>query len=205
MIGKIIALVGPSGVGKDFSKKAIKKQLIHFSEPTVYTTRPRRVSDGKDRKTISLRDFSEMKDQGKLIGAHQLFGKEGHWYGFSREEIDQFLEKGETVLTEIHPDNVRIFKKIYQEKLFTVALMAEQEYLEHNLRSRRSEQEEEIKRRITDSQKEVETIKELREAGLIDSFVEVGWDNRETLSEIMVERVSGEVKSLSRENKLNLS
>ncbi len=205
MNGKIIAIVGPSGVGKDFSKKAIKKKLVNFSEPTVYTTRPRRTLDGKDRKTISLKDFLEMKDQGKLIGAHQLFGKEGYWYGFSQEEIDQFLEKGETVLTELHPDNVRIFKKIYQEKLLTIALMAEQEYLEHNLRNRKSEKEEEIKRRLADSQKELEAIKELREAGLIDSFVEVGWDNRDALSEIMAERVSGEVKSLSRENKLNLS
>ncbi len=204
MIGKIIAIVGPSGVGKDFSKKAIKKKLVNFSEPTVYTTRVRRTSDGKDRKTISLKDFLEMKDQGKLIGAHQLFGKEGHWYGFYRKEIDQLLEKGETILTELHPDNVRIFKKTYQEKLFMVALMAEQEYLEKNLRNRKSEQEEEIKRRLVDSQKELEMIKELREDGLIDSFVEVSWENRNDLSEIIVERVSNEIKPLFKENKLNL-
>jgi guanylate kinase len=61
MSAKIIALVGPSGVGKNFVKEAIKKKYPELKELTVYTTRKRRESDGIDRKTdIDVNDFLQI-------------------------------------------------------------------------------------------------------------------------------------------------
>ncbi|MEA2065207.1 MAG: hypothetical protein U9O66_02840 [Patescibacteria group bacterium] len=86
MSGKIIALVGPSGVGKNFAKQAIKNQFPELSELTVFTTRARRSSDGLDRKTdISVDNFLKMKKERKIIVAHQPFGPDSDWYGFSKE------------------------------------------------------------------------------------------------------------------------
>jgi len=204
MSGKIIALVGSSGVGKNFTKQAIKNQFPELSELTIYTTRSKRPSDGLDRKTdIAIDDFLKMKKKGKIIAAHQPFGTEGDWYGFSREQIDKMLENNELILTEIHPDNISLFKELYGNNVFTIALIAEKEYLEHNLKLRDSETKIDRKLRLNSATNEIKTIQEMRKEKLIDIIIEVGWNNRDQLSELVVNEVLREIKPLiERENKL---
>ncbi len=204
MSGKIIALVGPSGVGKNFAKQAIKDKFPRLAELTVYTTRAKRSSDGLDRKAdISIDNFLRMKQKGEIIAAHQPFGSEGNWYGFSRKQIDKMLENNEIVLTEIHPDNILLFKKLYGDKIFTVALMAENDYLEHNLKSRGSEKDIDREIRLNRAIDEIKIIQKMREEELIDRIIEVNWGNRDELSEIVVGEVSREIElPIEQENKL---
>jgi len=204
MSGKIIALVGPSGVGKNFAKQAIKDRFPQLVELTVYTTRNKRPSDGLDRKgDIPSGDFLRMKQKREIIAAHQPFGSEGDWYGFSRKQIDEMLDNNNLILTEIHPDNILLFKELYGDKVFTIALTAKKDYLEHNLRSRGSEKDIDREVRLDRAFDEIKTIQEMRKEKLIDRVIEVGWDNRENLSEIAVNEVSREIEPLvERENKL---
>jgi len=204
MFGKIIALVGPSGVGKNFAKQAIKDKFPQLVELTVYTTRKKRASDGLDRKTdIPIGDFLRMEQKGEIIAAHQPFGSDGDWYGFSRKQIDEMLDNKNLILTEIHPDNILLFKELYGDKVFTVALTAENDYLEHNLRSRGSEKDIDREVRLDRAFNEIKTIQEMRKEKLIDRVIEVGWNNRDKLSEIVVNEVSREIEPpIERENEL---
>lgn len=204
MSGKIIALVGPSGVGKNFAKQAIKDRFPQLVELTVYTTRNKRPSDGLDRKAdILVGDFLRMEQKGEIIAAHQPFGSEGGWYGFFRKQIDEMLDNNNLILTEIHPDNILLFKELYGDKIFTIALTAEKDYLEHNLRSRGSEKDIDREVRLDRAFDEIKTIQEMWKEKLIDRVIEVGWDNRENLSEIVVNEVLREIEPLvERENKL---
>lgn len=204
MSGKIIALVGPSGVGKNFAKQAIKDRFPQLVELTVYTTRNKRPSDGLDRKgDIPSGDFLRMKQKREIIAAHQPFGSEGDWYGFFRKQIDEMLDNNNLILTEIHPDNILLFKELYGDMIFTIALTAEKDYLEHNLRSRGSEKDIDREVRLDRAFDEIKTIQEMWKEKLIDRVIEVGWDNRENLSEIAVNEVSREIEPLvERENKL---
>lgn len=204
MSGKIIALVGPSGVGKNFAKQAIKDKFPQLLELTVYTTRAKRSSDGLDRKAdIPVSDFLKMEQEGEIIAAHQPFGPEGDWYGFSRKQIDEMLDNNNLILTEIHPDNILLFKKLYSDKIFTVALTAEKDYLEHNLRLRGSGKDIDREVRLNKAFDETTTIQKMWKEKLIDRVIEVGWDNRENLSEIVVNEVLREIEPLvERENKL---
>jgi len=206
MSGKIIALVGPSGVGKNFAKQAIKNQFPELSELTVFTTRARRSSDGLDRKTdISVDDFLKMQKEEKIIAPHQPFGSDGDWYGFSKEQIDELLEKERQILTEIHPDNVSLFKKLYGSRVFTIALTAETEYLEHNLKLRDSEKNIDRKIRLNKAMDEIKKIKELKRGGLIDKIVEVNWDNRDELAELIASEVEQKLRlPVEKEYKIKL-
>lgn len=204
MSGKIIALAGPSGVGKNFAKQAIKDKFPQLVELTVYTTRPKRSSDGLDRKAdIPIDNFLIMKQKGEIIATHQPFGPDGDWYGFFRNQIEEMIDNNNLILTEIHPDNIPLFKKLYGDKVFTVALTAKKDYLEHNLRSRGSEKDFYREARLNKAFDEITTIQEMWKEKLINKVIDVGWNNRDNLAEIMVNEVSREIKSpIERENKL---
>ena len=57
--GEMIGIIGPSGVGKGFVKKAILTAFPgRLIEPIVVTTRPKRSDDGPDRLAgISEEEF----------------------------------------------------------------------------------------------------------------------------------------------------
>ncbi len=204
MPGKIIALVGPSGVGKNYAKQAIKKQFPLLLELTVYTTRPKRPSDGLDRKTdIATEDFLKMKKDSQLIATHQPFGTQGDWYGFSQKQIDEMLINNKIILTEIHPDNIPLFKKLYSDQVFIIALIAKNEYLKYNLKLRNSEKETDKTLRLNRAAQEIESIRKMQKEKLINSLLEINWNNRDKLSELVVNEVMQEIRPLiEQENKL---
>ncbi len=198
--GIIFGLTGPSGVGKGFIKEHIKKQLPNLEELTVATTRGRREADGKDRDTdISIGVFLERAKGGTIIFAHQPFGTDGDWYGFYADQIKKLLIEGREILTEIHVDNVRLFKSEFGQSVKIIGLMAEESYLETNLNNRMTESGEERRNRLAMALNEIETIKQLKEEGLVDSLIEVQSENRETVAQLTFERIRelgiGEVRS----------
>lgn len=194
MPGKIIALVGPSGVGKNFAKEALKTRFPQLSELTVFTTRNRRPSDGADRKTdISVNDFLKMQKEERIIAAHQPFGPDGDWYGFSKEQINELLKNEGRILTEIHPDNISLFKELYSNRVFIIALIANKEYLEHNLKARGSEKDIDMTVRLDKTTSEVRVIKEMQEEKLIDKIIEVNWDNKDKLAELIINEAGQEI------------
>jgi len=123
--GYIIALSGPSGIGKGFVKDAIRRRYPGMPELTVVTTRARRPSDGIDRETDVPADvFLKQRNEGEIILAHQPFGEQHDWYGFRKSQIDNGLMRGECILTEIHPDNIGPFHEIYPSSLFVFGFIA---------------------------------------------------------------------------------
>lgn len=189
MRGKIIGFVGPSGAGKQFSKQAILAQLTNLKELTVFTTRPQRMTDGIDRKAgLSVEYFLAEARNGNIIAAHQPFGSRGDWYGFSGQQIDELLSSGNEVLTEVHVDNVQLFKERYSRDIYLIGLMASGEYLDYNIKLRGSESGNDRMLRLAAAEKECRTIRELYLKGLVDEILEVGWHNRKQLAEIVVDK-----------------
>lgn len=186
---KIVGLVGPSAVGKGFSKDAIKTNFPDvFDEPVVVTTRPKRLTDGVDRRAgIPVDEFLSMRDSGVVIFAHQPFGEGTDWYGFNRESLD-FNTK--SLLTEVHTDNVIPFKERFGDKIQLIALVADNDYLEKNIRARVTEEECEIQLRLKMAISEVEKIRELQSRDFIDYVIEVGGKNRARLGQIVTNLTS---------------
>jgi guanylate kinase len=76
---QIILISGPSGGGKSTVLKYLHRHLPDSSIPPTYTTRPRRPTDGPDRKFVTKATFKKMIEQGKLV--EYVVSGNGHYYG----------------------------------------------------------------------------------------------------------------------------
>lgn len=205
MSGRIIALVGPSGVGKNYAKQAIKNSNPQLVELSVLTTRPRRTSDGVDRATDIPQDqFLRRMSNGEIVGGHQPFGSDTDWYGFSKQEIDSLLGNSSSILTELHVDNVELFHRLYTGHLLTIGLTAERKYLENNLYQRGSESDEDKEKRLNTALNEIRQIQDLNSRGYIDEVVNVDMENRENFGELIVDKVRELSLNKNEGEKINL-
>ena len=76
---QVISISGPSGGGKSTVLKYLHRHLPNSSIPPTYTTRPRRKSDGPDRKFVSKTAFKQMIGRGEFV--EYTIGGNGHYYG----------------------------------------------------------------------------------------------------------------------------
>ena len=191
----IIGLVGPSGVGKGFIKQfLLEKYSDSFVEPVVVTTRPTRPTDGKDRLAgISQAKFRNMVDSKEVIMAHQPFGSQGDWYGFLAKSL---ASESTHVLTEVHIDNVINFRLLFAQSLYLIGLVGNSEYLGLNLDSRGTETAEDRRVRVESGIGESDEIKRLLDRGLVDEIVEVNSDNRDRLTNIVVDILTKRIPDL---------
>lgn len=190
MKGKIIGLVGPSGVGKGYAKEAVRAAFSDLAELTVVTTREKRPSNGLDREaSVSKEEFLRRVDKGEIIFPHRPFRTTGDWYGFIGPQVDSLLDSGKKILTEVHVDNVRPFKERYPNQVFLIALVSDEGYLAANIKRRGTETVRQLRERLDVAKREVKMIKRLFKEGFLDSLIEVNWQNREHLTEIAVEKV----------------
>jgi len=182
---EILGLVGPSAVGKGYSKEAIKTNFPGiFEEPIVVTTRSKRPTDNKDRRAgVPINEFFSMVDSGVVLFAHQPFGENSDWYGF----LKNGFEVNKILLTEVHIDNVQSFKIKFGKRVRLIALIAKKDYLEKNIKDRATESEETIRIRLSVAIEEVEKIKRFYKDGLIDHLITVNMENRAELDRIVVD------------------
>jgi len=183
----ILGLSGPSAIGKGYCKDRIKESFPNiFTEPIIVTTRPKRENDGIDRMAgISINDFFDMEKNNLILFSHKPFGTD--WYGFLTSSLEH--NKG-PILTEIHPENINPFKNKYGTRLVLLGLVANQDYLETNIRNRGTESEEIIKKRISASVNENSKIEMFAENGLVDHLIEVTQNNRFNLDKIVINLTS---------------
>lgn len=188
---RIFGLVGPSGVGKGFIKKVIQESLPEiFSEPIVATTRPKRSSDDLDRLPgLPHEQFLDMVSRGQILFPHQPFGGSTDWYGF----VASSFSGEKPVMTEVHVDNVRIFREKFLDGLLLIALIADLGYLASNM-EQRADTSHEIKERLTAATDEVTAIRLLHQERLIDHVIAVNIDNRDTLADVVINLLLRHIK-----------
>jgi guanylate kinase len=144
-----------------------------------------------------------MEQGGEFIGAHRPFADKGDWYGFLKEEIDNIIKNNEVALTEIHIDNLILFKELYGKNISSLALVADKEYLKYNLELRNSEVDEEKEIRLKKAETEIMNIKNLKNQKIIDILVEVNKNNRNELAEIVLDKIKKEMElDIKWENKI---
>jgi guanylate kinase len=119
---QVICISGPSGGGKSTVLRYLDKNLPNSSTPPTYTTRPKRPTDGSDRKFVTKEEFNNMIEQGKFV-EYEVHGN-GHFYG---RIFDDFI--GKHAIIEVSLGG----KKAYEERfpnMFTVYLDPDPSYTE---------------------------------------------------------------------------
>lgn len=152
----LLVLSAPSGGGKS----AVLAKLLE-TDPSItysvsYTTRERRGHevDGVDYHFVTLKKFNEMID----ADAFYEFAKvHGHMYGTSAAAIDHALAEGKDVAMDIDVQGgLNIRRKRPQDSVLVFLMPPSMSILEKRLRGRASDNEEAIRLRLRNAEREME-------------------------------------------------
>jgi guanylate kinase len=162
MAGKLVLIIGPSGVGKSVILQRLRAghPEIHF--PRSATTRPRREGEGDDLyQFVSEKEFDDLLASNKILEWAVVHG--GARYGTLVDEIVPLIESGRTVLREV---DVQGFESIRKHALFSgtkpryrlqsiFILPESKEQLIAHIQKRAPIEKDELARRIASMEKEL--------------------------------------------------
>lgn len=160
-VGRLVLLIGPSGVGKSVVLQALRERHLEVVFPRSATTRPRRKGEGTDLYLfLSDEQFDHLVRGGKVLEWAVVHG--GARYGTLEEEIIPSIEAGQTVLREVDVqgfDSIRNHQHFRGPnapyKLESVFLLPEsKDQLIERIRQRAPITEGELKRRIASMEQE---------------------------------------------------
>jgi len=104
--GYLLALTGPSGVGKTtISRQLVSMFATHTENVPILTTRKPKKGDDGEYKYISKKEFEIMRARGEIVAAVDLPSRsEERSYGYLATDIEAIWHKGmlPVVITEMH-------------------------------------------------------------------------------------------------------
>ena len=156
--GKLVVISGPSGVGKSTVLKEVLKKFGDSLRMSVSaTTRSPRPGeqDGADYHFLNAAEFAEKREAGEFLECVEVFGR-GHWYGTLWSEVRPSLEAGQWVILEIDVDGAQDVLGKFPEAVTIFIHPGSLEELERRLRSRGTETEEAIARRLNVARHELD-------------------------------------------------
>ncbi|MEM4204725.1 MAG: guanylate kinase [Candidatus Methanomethylicaceae archaeon] len=157
--GLLIVLSGPSGVGKDAILCEFQKVCPDVLRCVTATTRPRRDSerDGVDYHFMSEEDFRKRIQEGRFLEFAEVHG---YLYGTPRESVDQALAQGRDIILKIDVQGGIAVKRTMPDAVMVFVEPPSIEELERRLRSRSTDSDADIERRLANARRELECIGE---------------------------------------------
>lgn len=148
--GRLIVIAAPSGAGKTTLVHALIRRNPDFVFSVSYTTRPKRPNEehGRDYFFVSEEEFRRLQQAGEFLESARVFD---NYYGTSRSQVESELAQGRNVVLEIDWQGARQVRAAMPECRSIFILPPSVEALEERLRSRRTDSEAVIRRRLRDS------------------------------------------------------
>jgi len=152
--GLVFVVSAPSGAGKTTLCKAITDSLGNLRHSISYTTRRPRPGekDGRDYFFVTEEKFRGMVQAGDFAEWAEVHS---NLYGTSRQALDHIVSKGIDVILDIDTQGAKQIKKTYEKAMFLFILPPSLAVLEERLRNRRSDDGEEIKKRMQRAHEEI--------------------------------------------------
>lgn len=157
--GMLVLFSGPSGVGKDTVLEVVLAKDTSLQKSISLTTRGIRENeiDGKDYYFISVEDFEKMIENGEVLE----FARYGqNLYGTPKAPVDKWLDEGKTVILKIEVQGAQNIKKMYPDSVGIFVLPPSMDELENRLRSRGTENEDDIQKRLEIARYEIDMSKD---------------------------------------------
>jgi len=155
--GLLVVLSGPSGVGKDAVLEELQRRVPGIRRCVTVTTRPKRdyERDGVDYTFITSDEFRSRAESGAFLEYAEVYG---NLYGTPRQWVNEHLSRGVDIVLKIDVQGGLAVKRAMPEAIMVFLAPPSMEELERRLRSRNSESEESIARRLLNARKELEEI-----------------------------------------------
>jgi len=147
---RLFVIAAPSGAGKTTLVKALTTRNPELRFSISYTTRPQRRTevDGSDYIFVNKHEFDRLRTTGALLESAEVFD---NFYGTSREQVEKHLAAGHHVILEIDWQGARQVRKAKPDCITVFILPPSREELERRLRSRGTDSEAVIGRRLRDA------------------------------------------------------
>ena len=157
--GKLIVLTGPSCVGKGTLVRSLLVRHPELYLSVSATTRSPREGEieGKDYYFLNKSAFETMIEQNQLLEWAEYAG---NYYGTPRTKVEEKIDQGLIVLLEIEVVGANSIKDSFPDALRIFILPPSLEELEHRLRSRKTDTEEAILRRLERAKEELKVSEE---------------------------------------------
>ena len=152
--GRLFVIAAPSGAGKTSLVKALLEQEPGLRVCVSHTTRPQRPNeiDGRDYHFVDVPRFQAMIEQDGFLEHARVFD---HYYGTSREALARAFGQGHDVILEIDwqgAAQVRHNMEARGDRCHSIfVLPPSRQALAERLRSRRTDSDEVIARRLRDA------------------------------------------------------
>lgn len=146
--GQLFVVSAPSGAGKTSLCRAVSDEIGNLRHSVSYTTRNPRPGevDGRDYHFVSVDRFREMIAAGDFAEWAEVHS---NYYGTSRRVLDGMRAEGIDVILDIDTQGAQQIKAKYDgQAVFVFIMPPSLEILEERLRNRKSDLENEIKKRM---------------------------------------------------------
>ena len=147
---RLFVVAAPSGAGKTTLVKAlvVRRPGLRFS--ISYTTRKKRSNEaeGVDYLFVSVDEFARLRARGDLLESADVF--DNH-YGTGRKQVEQHLQDGHHVILEIDWQGAAQVREAKPACISIFILPPSTDELEHRLRSRHTDSDDVIRRRLRDA------------------------------------------------------
>ncbi|MBI2636260.1 OB-fold domain-containing protein [Candidatus Peregrinibacteria bacterium] len=177
--GYILALTGPSGVGKTTVSRIIVNMFGEYAEAVpILTTRCEKDGDDGEYAYVTKKEFTEAMKIGDIASYARIpSSTEERWYGYRHADIEDIWKKGKLplVITEMHL--LRGLSEHYgRRSILSFGLLppgksrrAMLSALLHRLRSRGRDAEEHIKERLQNAVSDLDFFR--TNAGLFNKIL----------------------------------
>ncbi|MEN8230955.1 MAG: guanylate kinase [Bacteroidota bacterium] len=157
MEGKLFIFSAPSGSGKSTIVQHLMKLNLELAFSISATSRKPREGeiDGREYHFISPGLFQEKIDNNEFLEWEEVYP--GQFYGTLRSEVNRIWSQGEHALFDIDVVGGLNLKKEYGDKACAIFVQPPSlEVLEQRLRSRNSDDEKALKRRLGKAEYEMQ-------------------------------------------------
>ena len=153
-LGTALVLSAPSGAGKTTLVKKLLEEFPNFGFSISCTTRPPRPNevDGRDYHFLTREQFEEQRAQGHFA---EWANVHGNCYGTPLAPLDTLFSQGRDVLLDVDVQGAAQLKNTLPQASFVFILPPSMQELERRLRSRGTDSEEAIVKRLHNAHEEL--------------------------------------------------
>ncbi len=155
----IIIVSAPSGSGKTTVINRLLEKMPGMRRSVSYTTRQPREgeTDKGDYIFVTVEEFREKIEKNEFLEWEENFN---NYYGTSREQVLEAVEKGEDIILSIDVKGARKVKEVFPQSVSMFIMPPSVEELEARLRKRNTDKEAQVSLRLEESRREMEAADE---------------------------------------------
>jgi len=148
--GRLFVIAAPSGAGKTSLVRALMRREPSLRFSISYTTRAQRPTEthGRDYFFVTTAEFAAMVQRGEFVEHARVFDNQ---YGTARSQVESSLGAGQDLILEIDWQGARQIRRAMPECISIFILPPSRAELERRLRSRATDSDEVIQRRLRDA------------------------------------------------------